>query len=429
MPTTKSANFDRVRSWLNEINREKQAAAKKSAKAHTEPGGYVGETTHPSKDVDDNCETAREGARSSENEKDIKEMEPAGNVNSTSEGSGKTQSDLNYNIGTHQSATGEDPSVEDNYRTRMKDPGTSHPANMDDVGEKYSWVRKEAGQLGDLANEILAEFATQAGVGGAFNTTQPAPQSKQAGAPSTPAPAQQTAPTESVTAAQAGYELAAQLGLDKNAADQTAQAVIADTIKQAQLGADRVGAFLVSFIKESQNLHKSAEGDPAAGGGAVDPSMLAAMAGGAGGDPAAGGGDPAAAMGGGDPAAAMGGDPAAAMGGDPAAAMGGEGGGAGGEGAMQELAMALMELGISPEELAAAAQGGAGGPGGAPGADAGAPPPEGSPADMGAKIASAVRNYKRSGRFEVRGAKTAAERAYRNEMKRYILEIMGATRS
>jgi hypothetical protein len=85
-----------------------------------------------------------------------------------------------------------------------------------------------------------------------------------------------------------------------------------------------------------------------------------------------------------------------------------------------------MELGIEPEQLAAAVQGG--GAGGDP-AGAGAPPMEGSPAEMGGKIASAVKNYKRTGKFQVQSAKTAAERAYRNEMKKYILEIIGAARS
>jgi hypothetical protein len=396
MPT-KKAHFDQIRSWLNEVNRNKQAAVNsKSAKAYTEPGGYMGETTHPSKDVDDHCEAAREGSRSAENEKDIKEMEPAGNVNETSETS-KKQEDLNYNIGVRQSATGEDPSTEDNYRSNVKDPGTSHPANAEKIGPKYgSYVSKEASELASLADEIMADYITTTGVKKAAQ--QPVKQTQQT---KTAAPASKPA-QNNVAAVTAGYELAAQLGLNKTSADNVSQQVISNTIKNAQMGADRVGAYLVSLVKESEALHKQAAGE-------VDPAMLAGAAGG--GDPAAAGGMPPEAA----AAGAMPADPAAGGGGEPA-----------GDDAIQELAMALMELGIEPEQLAAAVQGG--GAGGDP-AGAGAPPMEGSPAEMGGKIASAVKNYKRTGKFQVQSAKTAAERAYRNEMKKYILEIIGAARS
>lgn len=412
MPKTNSAHFNQIRSWLNEVNRSKSAAAKKKAEAYTETGSIGGPTTHPSKDVDDGVEKAREGARSAENERDVKEMEPAGNVNETGE-SGPSQDSLNYNIGTRQSATGEDPASEDNYEGHPKDPGTSHPANMS-VGPKYGkWVKKEAASLSDLANEILADIATQV-----VPTQTPA---KTASTQQT-----QTKPTDKVAAAQAGYELASQLGLNKSAADATAKQVISNTINQAQLGADRVGAFLTSFIKESEVLYKEAEGemppDPAAMAGGPPPGM----------DPSAGG------QPGGDPTAAL----AAAAGGaggppsvDPSGGAGGPPGGPGGgneEQALQELTMALMELGISPEELMAAVQqGGAGGAGGGmggpPGAGGGMPPPgpEGSPADTAAKVASAVKHFKRSGHFEVRPAKTAAERQYRNQLKSYILELVG----
>jgi hypothetical protein len=121
------------------------------------------------------------------------------------------------------------------------------------------------------------------------------------------------------------------------------------------------------------------------------------------GDPMGGGGPE---MGGGPP---MGGGPE--MGGGPP--MGGEMGGMGGppdalggmgeEDALQQLAMALMELGIDPAMLA----------------QAGGPAP---------KLASAVDGYKKSGKFQVASTKTAAEREVRDYMKGYISELCKRSR-
>jgi hypothetical protein len=145
MPQTRRPNFDQVRSWLNDINREKTAAAK-SAKAYSELEGR-GSTTHPVKDVNDGLSKATTGSRASENEKDVKDMNFTGQVDSTPENPGKSQDELNYNIGTQQSETGGQPSVEDDYKTRPEDPGTTHPANTEDEGKKYgSWVKARDGR-------------------------------------------------------------------------------------------------------------------------------------------------------------------------------------------------------------------------------------------------------------------------------------------
>jgi len=69
--------------------------------------------------------------------------------------------------------------------------------------------------------------------------------------------------------------------------------------------------------------------------------------------------------------------------------------------AMQDLSMALMELGIDPAELAEATNKGA-----------------------AVKIASAVKNYRRSGKFRVEEAKTAKSRKLRDHIKQYILELV-----
>lgn len=411
MPQTTRQSFAQVRSWLHEINREKSAATK-SAKAYAEPGGYTGETTHPIKDVDDGLEKATTGSHAAENEKDQKDRPFAGVVDETSEGGAPTQEELSLNIGVKQAPTGEAPEVEDDYKGTLKDPGTSSPMNADEVGEKYgAWVKKEASVLAGLANDILADIATGVGL------SDTKPQQKQAAAPAAKPSTQQKAPTQEQSV-QAGYELASLLGLDKQAADKTAEHVLTEIIKKAQLSADRVGPYLLSFLNEEQAILKAAEGldeaggmPPEAGGpppgpggpegGApADPATIAALAGGAGGPPPEAGGAPP-------------GGPEAGGGGDH-------------EAALQELAMALMELGISPEELQQLAAGGAGG---APGGAEAPPPGPGSPGDVGAKIASAVKDYKRSGRFKVSEAKTAAQQTQRNEMKRYLLEILGATRN
>ena len=127
------------------------------------------------------------------------------------------------------------------------------------------------------------------------------------------------------------------------------------------------------------------------------------------------------------PPPAMGGAPLEAMlgggGGAPAGAPGGDMGGAGGAGGDEEaifaLVQALEHIGISPEELIAMASksepGGGGGMGGPPmgGGGMGGPPPmmegKAASADVAIKAANAARAYRRSGRYDGRPAKTAAE--------------------
>jgi hypothetical protein len=102
--------------------------------------------------------------------------------------------------------------------------------------------------------------------------------------------------------------------------------------------------------------------------------------------------------------------------------------------AVQELAMALEELGIPPEALlqALSGAGGAGAEGGMPpeaGAapDAGMPPME-EPKMAAAKdldaIGRAVVNFKRAGRFQVKEARTKRSRQLRDMMKQHVLELV-----
>jgi len=126
----------------------------------------------------------------------------------------------------------------------------------------------------------------------------------------------------------------------------------------------------------------------AAGGGGGDPGM--------GGDPSMGGGmpPPGAEMGGMPPGGDMG------AGGPPPGGPPPEMAAMGDKQAMQQLGMALLEANIDPHALAAA-----------------------SP-QHGAKIASAVIDFQRSGQFEFREAKQgSAERKVRDYMKGYCREL------
>ncbi len=420
-----------------------EVAAEKTAEANTEAGGYQGATTHPSADVDDSTADAQEGARSAENAADVKADVDGTSPDDLPEASpgSDNQDERQLNIGTQQSATGEDPSVEDDFKGDKDDPGTSHPADTED-GEKYgaleaqfdnaSFMEARAAAL-NLGNDILADFAN--GYGFATGQTQKVAASENRGTVKNPgataaesyaAPAvAYSAPQEKQAAdlqesADAGYVLASVLGMEKMSEDQRAQATIEQTIKDAHFDADLVGSYLGALANEAE---KSGEhdledvvggaveaedhdelGDDASGmeeGGDLAPELgegediLGALGGGGlGGDEGLeglGGIEGGGGVGEEDIAAALGG----IEGGEPEAPVVGE------EESLAQLAAALDELGISPEQLAAAADEG------------------------GAKLASAVTKFKRSGKFRHKEATTARDRQIRDLMKAHVLELVG----
>lgn len=408
MPSTTRPLFNQIGDWLAEIESVKTASAKKTrptgkaAVKKAAPSG-MGDTSHPSEDVDDGTCDEQTGARYEENATDVKRDVPGTSVDETDIGSGGTQDDKQFNIGTNQSATGEDSSVEDDYKPGKDDPGTSHPANADDVGEKYSSMKldKLLKIAEHKANELLADLAND------VDAPAAKPAIKAAQPKSTPKPTVATKPTN----VDAGYKAASQLDMDKFASEMLAQ-----TIKDADLDADLVGSYLHAYYStkqaEGEDGPPPEEAPPAeeappgpaaeeSGGGGGD--VLAALGAGGGAppmDPSAGGAPPMDPAAGGMPPGAEG-----AAGGPP-----GAGGGVGEEQALQELVMALQELGISPDELAQMAQGAGAAPGAAP---------------EGAKLASAAKRYKLSGRAKFEEAKTAAQREVRNQIKDYLREITG----
>ena len=446
--------FAQLNALAEEISQSavKVAAEKAAGPTPADPGTYVGSSSHPTASVDNNVQNASEGERAREYEADIKKQQGALAVDNTPELSQEgRQNEVQLNIGTNAKATGEDPSAEKDYKGTKDDPGTSHPAKTND-GEKYSSVSfKEAREVaGNLGNAILANLIN-------FGTSQLTKQSEM--------PAFLKAKIEGkkedsensgrlkgnqhkldtdndgkiegsdlkalredkAASFNAGYELAEYLGMDKAAAEASVREVCANTIREADEMADLLVGFLTTKASAADPMEEAAEGEDHSADGDAES--------GAGGAPAG----LESMMAGGD----MGGDVDPAMaGGD----MGAEMGGAPGEDeAVQELAMALEELGIPPEALLQALQSqGAGGAGGDPAAggmppDAGmgmppeagmGMPPEApkmaaaNPANDLNAIGRAVVNFKRAGKFQVKEARTKRSRQLRDMMKQHVLELV-----
>ena len=426
MLTKKPSLFEHLQQLTSEV-----AGAKLAAATPADPGGHAGSSTHPTANVDNHGQTPSEGARSKENESDVEEAEGAPSVNKAPDATDR-QDQVQLNIGTQAAATGEDPSVEDNFKGTKDDPGTSSPFSTED-GQKYGQmafgdIHKVAT---DLGNAVRADYANGFGLGTAPAPKGTPPAAKTAGAQTPVAPA--------VAAdLQAGYELAASLGLNKQAAEGNVrdflQAAVQDAVDDAARVINVIKQAAEEEVEESEPPAEGAEGGggappapaegggaPPPGGGGAPPDLGALLGGGGGGAP-----PPGAGMGGGDPSLEA----------QPPSE----------EEALQELAMALQELGIPVEALAAAAGGGAGGgmappPGGDMGGGGMAPPPPGGemvppPPEAGggmapplgkvaaaAQLAQNVKAFMRSGRFQIKEAKTKRARDLRDRMKGHLLEL------
>jgi hypothetical protein len=432
--------FAQLNALADEISQGavKSAAQKKAEGGPTpaDPGGYMGASSHPSAHVDNDVQKADTGARAAEYEADIKKQQGALAVDNTPEMSYEgRQDEVQQNIGTNVAATGEDPAAEKDFKGTKDDPGTSHPAKTND-GEKYSAVTfKEArDRAAALGNDILASLLNAS--------------TKQAGMPPALAkalhekkesPAKEKAEHSGLkgdqhkldvdndgkiegsdlsalrsgkeAAFQAGYELAATLGMSKEAAEASVRDVCANTLREADEMADLFVGFLASKAaaadmgdEATEGEDHSAPGDDESGASAAPESA----------DPAAGGDA-------GGLESMMGGDAGA----DP---MGG-GGAPSEDEAVQELAMALEELGIPPEALIQALHSGGGdaGAGADPMAGAGMPPeaaPKMASVNDLNQIGAAVINFKRSGKFQVKEARTKRSRQLRDIMKQHVLELV-----
>lgn len=467
--------------FVNRVGRVKAAE-----EAHTEAGSIGGETEHPVKNVDDRTEVAQEGARSKENEKDVKEEQGAPGVNSAPEATaktgaarlakGRTKAGEGGAVSSTGSAaddaepsplnpqpTGKTPDLETSgTKAGKKDPGSSHPARTDNEsldGHKYSADAdpiKMAGDLKTVGDDLLARLAwlseaigdskqaadVQRVAGGAPASTKQA-----AAAPQTIDPHVQM---------QLGWELAALVTgqMDKQAADRMVHTALTDVIATGVADAVKVAHYLDNFFAAAEASQKQAEGgpppDPAmmGGGGGGGPPMMPPPGGGGGGPPPGmdgggggdgGGADMLAALGGGQSADGMGGGgpPGMGGGGPPGLEGGGggppgAGGGGGGPGEAAELAALLEHLGVSREELEQAMseeEGGGGGGGGLGGGgdhdgdEGGGGLPPGAGAGGGGLEHQAG---DRRGTTQKRGA--AKQGDYRTGMRDYITEIIGRSR-
>lgn len=414
----------------------KEAGLKQAGPVPADPGGMDGKSQHASASVDNGCQTPTPGAHASENSADISEQQGAPSVQNTADAKPGDDKDRSLNLGMQASYTGEDVPTP---KPGKDDPGTSSPAKVDD-GEKFASLsfKEAAARSADLGNQILADLFT-----GLNKTAAPA-------TPAAAAAAAAAAPAAGATSKEAqfreGYELAGAMGLSKEAAEAQVSEIAEHTIRDALLEAELVG----NYFKTASDDAAEGEDHSTPGGTQEDGGSGAGEGEGSGdasrtsGGEGPGGGAPA-----GDPLAGLGG------GGAPGGAPGGgaPGGGMNQEQALQELVMAMQELGITPEMLEQAVSGAGGAPGGAPmgggapggmpgGAPAGGPPPMGGdPLAMGAagagagpapggpppeamKLARAARSFMRSGKFEFKQAGSKEARELRNKMKLHLQELM-----
>lgn len=323
-----------LENWcLESVNQTKQAEER-------------GSTSHPSESADDGNQSASTGARASEHEKDVKSQVPGQSVNeakgSDVAGPGRGENSATFNTGVKARATGEDASVETaSAKDKPEDPGTSHPAKAD-MGEKFSFA-----VLKSMGDEILADVAVASAVVKSAAEVK-ADDSSEKDEPVAHEKAETKAEEKKEEAAEkveekaeaAGKEAAAAVIGALNQPVVSASEVIDSVVKQAALDAENVADFLAGYFS------KQAEPEQPAIGG--DNVMAETSEG------AAGAGAPE---------------------------------GQGDEAEMEQVVQALLEAGMSPEELMALIQGqGAGAEAGAApagGAEIAAGAPEAAPAAGG----------------------------------------------
>jgi hypothetical protein len=157
MPNKKSNNFDisKIDQFLNELLNEKRAAA-----ATEDPGSVSGDTEHPVADLDNNTEEAETGSRAEEHEEMIDDAYGSVGVNDSETDDAPDTEDRQLQLNLTQSATGEDPDTEDNYKENIEDPGTESPVSTDNVGRKYGSAKFAAleNKFYNIANDILEDI-------------------------------------------------------------------------------------------------------------------------------------------------------------------------------------------------------------------------------------------------------------------------------
>jgi len=434
---------------IDKFIREVGATEKLAAEANTEAGSVGGATEHPVKDVDDHTDDADEGFRSKENDADVKKDEgppsvdnqPIATPEKTAEGKSEggaagdpvqspgSAADDQIQIGTVKEPTGDDPSVETGSAKDEKEdsggPGgpTSHPATTENNaldGLKYAEAELEEMPLEDLAkvastlnNALLAELAVHDFRKDAGDYSDD-PEASDDGDNDDDDDEKEAADE---VAAQAGWELAGLLtgDFDKQAADALVEETLEEIIKTASGDADNVSSFLANYSEELNRQETDTHTKQA------NEEALAAMLGGGGEE----GGMPqedamgaVQGMGGPETGGEEGLEGLLGGGGEEELAGLGAEEGAPEEGGedVEELAMILEELGVSPEELeeAMAAEGAGGLEGGLEG---GLPEEAGNEEAAGLEVEAADK------------AAAAKKGSAGNAVRDYIQELISRSRT
>lgn len=325
--------------------------ARKMEKKATDPSEP---TTHPVMGVDDGTQKAQTGSRDAENKKDVRdalgESGITGQEDASAAGDGTVAAD---SIGTQKM---DSTQVKGNVQTPKAtkdgpaekgrgDASPGHPSNQT-FQEKYS----SAQDLVKLANDILAYMATKLSKSGEDTKEHekkenPFVEKKEDAAEKKveEEEAKKAAAAKYETDAQEGYvtaQLLAEAIMNKRAETKQAEELLTGVVKSAQDDATILCDFLEGLKKGAQVSNIVKRSNVKKAQMPVDPAMLAGA--GAGGPPE--GGIPPELL------AAAGGPPGAGGGGLPP---GMEGGGSGDEeAAIDALADALAEAGVTPEELA-----------------------------------------------------------------------------
>ncbi len=326
---------------------------------------------------------ASEGAQSAKNHADAKKLTPGVSVEDGTDNPATGKSDKPVpNSGLLQTTVGKMPEIEKAVKTVTEETAKMAAADLD-TPEGF-----------DVALTALRKAAAELPIVFAASGLQIPNQ--------TPAPkaAAKAAPADPVAAAKAAQD--------------TQAAAVVDGYRK--LGADRgvlVSQYLQGFYGTYQDLHKMA----------ADGSMAAMLAQ----DPAAGGAPPGAGpMPGGD----------AGPGGPPPGAGPMPGGDAGGGQApsIDDVAAALTEMGMSPDDLIQIAHKMQDEVQGSPAPDAGGPPVEEKAAALRVlesviKDASDTKQHMRAGRFAFKPAGDgSADRRRRDTAKGYIRELLAASK-
>ena len=242
-----------------------------------------GSSSHPSANVDDQTKPAREGERSRENEGDVNKEVP-GTINSEdAKAKDGTTSTLPTDAHGGMSTMSADDAAKGNVETPKKD----HSKSMSDKGPgddtfKGNWNKAAAAsELSQAANELLAQFAvlSKSGSAPAQSAEKPAekPSSEAEKAAADEVELYKQAAQQHPEDTEAGYIAAAllaqEMGLSKQSADEDGlDEAVAQTQQKAAADAEAYVAFLQGFSEKMAQDAVGAEGVDAGMG--EDPALM-----------------------------------------------------------------------------------------------------------------------------------------------------------